>query len=167
VVGPQAISHSTSTSFDSASEYSRSGLLTFSRVCRVSGALSTLPTSRRVVRVVIPKDGELRAGGSFPRERVARARGDNAFREVSFPFGETSSCGRSVLVCLANTIRSQSFSLSQRFNPARTLWLYFAPHPPIGFVAFRVFPTQSAFTPLDDPYSLAVKQCPSCPASRR
>jgi hypothetical protein len=55
---------------------------------------------------------------------------------------------RSAPDCLTGTIRSQGFSPSQRFNPARALRLCFAPHPPIGFLAFRAFPTQPAVTPL-------------------
>jgi hypothetical protein len=62
-----------------------------------------------------------------------------------------------VLVCLTSTVHSQGFSPSQRFDPARALWLCFAPHPPIGFVvAFRAFPSRSAVTPLGARCSLAV-----------
>jgi hypothetical protein len=43
-------------------------------------------------------------------------------------------------VCLTVAIRSQSFSLSQRFDPARALWLCFAPHPPMGFRPSKPFP---------------------------
>jgi hypothetical protein len=45
-----------------------------------------------------------------------------------------------VSVCLADTVRSQSFSLSQRFEPARASWLCFTPHPPIGFRSPELFP---------------------------
>jgi hypothetical protein len=38
-----------------------------------------------------------------------------------------------VSVCLSDTVRSQGFSPSQRFEPAWTAWLCFAPHPPMGF----------------------------------
>jgi hypothetical protein len=38
-----------------------------------------------------------------------------------------------VSVCLSDTIRSQRFSRSQRFEPARASWLCFTPHPPLGF----------------------------------
>ena len=38
-----------------------------------------------------------------------------------------------VLVCLTGTVRSQGFSPSQRFDPAWTAWLCFAPLPPMGF----------------------------------
>jgi hypothetical protein len=62
-----------------------------------------------------------------------------------------------VPVYLTDTVRSQGFSPSQRFDPARTLWLCFTPHPPLGFpVAFRAFPSQSAGTPLDALCSPAV-----------
>jgi hypothetical protein len=37
-------------------------------------------------------------------------------------------------VCLTDTVRSQGFSPSQRFDPARASWLCFAPHPPLGFL---------------------------------
>jgi hypothetical protein len=46
----------------------------------------------------------------------------------------------SVLVYLANTIRSQSFSPSQRVDPIRTSWLCFTPNPPVGFWSSEVFP---------------------------
>lgn len=48
------------------------------------------------------------------------------------------------LACLTNTIRSQSFSPSQRFDPRTSLRLYFAPHPLIGFQTFRAFPTKAS-----------------------
>jgi hypothetical protein len=53
-----------------------------------------------------------------------------------------------VLVCLASTIHSQSFSLSQRFNPACTVWPYFMPLPSVGLQPSELFP-------LDKPYSLS------------
>jgi hypothetical protein len=55
---------------------------------------------------------------------------------------------RSAPDCLTGTIRSQGFSPSQRFNPARALRLCFTSLPPLGFSAFRAFPTQPAATPL-------------------
>lgn len=61
-------------------------------------------------------------------------------------------------VYLTDTIRSQGFSPSQRFRPARAVWLYFAPLPPIGFSTFRVFPTQTADPPLDESSSHAVER---------
>lgn len=45
-----------------------------------------------------------------------------------------------MLVCLASTIRSQGFSPSQRFDPTRASWLYFTPHPPVGFRPSECFP---------------------------
>jgi hypothetical protein len=54
-----------------------------------------------------------------------------------------------VSVCLADTVRSQSFSLSQRFEPAWAWWLCFAPHPPIGFRPSELFP-------LGQPWHLSV-----------
>jgi hypothetical protein len=53
-----------------------------------------------------------------------------------------------VLVCLSNTVRSQSFSLSQRFNPAYTVQLCFTLLPSIGFQPSELFP-------LGQPYSLS------------
>lgn len=63
---------------------------------------------------------------------------------------------RAAPVCLSGTLRSQGFSPSQRFSPARALRLCFAPHPPIGFLVFRAFPTQSAVAPLDARCSFVV-----------
>jgi hypothetical protein len=60
----------------------------------------------------------------------------------SVPFGVSSPGDRSIVrslersiasVCLADAIRSQGFSPSQRFEPAWTVWLFFTPHPPLGF----------------------------------
>jgi len=58
----------------------------------------------------------------------------------SFPFGEYSTGDRSVSVCLTDTVRPQGFSPSRRFDPARALWVYFTPHPPIGFRSSELFP---------------------------
>jgi hypothetical protein len=63
---------------------------------------------------------------------------------------------RAAPVCLSGTLRSQGFSPSQRFSPARALRLCFASHPPIGFPVFRAFPTQSAVAPLDARCSFVV-----------
>lgn len=41
--------------------------------------------------------------------------------------------------CLTDAIRSQSFSLSQRFSPGQSSWLYFTPHPPLGFMGLQSF----------------------------
>jgi hypothetical protein len=54
-----------------------------------------------------------------------------------------------VSVYLSDTIRSQSFSLSQRFEPAWASWLCFAPHPPLGFWPSELFP-------LSQPWHLSV-----------
>jgi hypothetical protein len=54
------------------------------------------------------------------------------------------------------TIRSQSFSLSQRFNPNTSLWLYFAPLPLIGFRPPKLFPLEPAGTSLNALCSLAL-----------
>ena len=50
----------------------------------------------------------------------------------SSPFG-VSARAIVMSVYLTDTVRSQGFSPSQRFDPARTSWLYFTPHPPLGF----------------------------------
>lgn len=52
-------------------------------------------------------------------------------------------------VYLTDTIHSQGFSPSQRFDPTLALQLCFTLHPPIGFSTFRAFPTQPAVAPLD------------------
>jgi hypothetical protein len=51
----------------------------------------------------------------------------------SVPFGVWA---RAIVVpvYLTGTVHSQGFSPSQRFDPARALWLCFAPHPPLGFL---------------------------------
>jgi hypothetical protein len=43
-------------------------------------------------------------------------------------------------VCLTDTVRPQGFSPSRRFDPARALWVCFAPLPPIGFGPSELFP---------------------------
>jgi hypothetical protein len=48
-------------------------------------------------------------------------------------------------VYLTDAIRSQSFSLSQRFKPARTLWSYFVPLPSIGFWPPELSPLNQQF----------------------
>jgi hypothetical protein len=58
----------------------------------------------------------------------------------SAPFGGKNQGDRTVLVCLPNTFRSQGFSPSQRFHPARAVWLCFTPLPPIGFRSSELFP---------------------------
>jgi len=58
----------------------------------------------------------------------------DTYREVLGPFSEVRRMNRYAPVCLAGTVRSQSFSLSQRFEPHSSLWLYFTPLPLIGFL---------------------------------
>lgn len=77
------------------------------------------------------------------------------------PFGGIGSSDRCVLAYHPSTIRSQSFSPSQRFSPTRTLWFCFTPHPPIGFLAYRAFPSQPAVTPSGVLYSPAVRPAPA------
>jgi hypothetical protein len=64
------------------------------------------------------------------RRRLPRVRSLSAFpaRAIVVP------------VCLSDTVRSQGFSPSQRFDPARASWLCFAPHPPLGFRSSELFP---------------------------
>lgn len=85
------------------------------------------------------KTGEAGWGHKDRTVYVAQQQHDT-IREVLFPFGEISLRDRYTSVCLTAAIRSQSFSLSQRFNPTRTLRLCFAPHPPLGFGSSEVFP---------------------------
>lgn len=58
---------------------------------------------------------------------------------VRVPFGVQT---RAIveLVCLTSSLRSQGFTPSQRFDPARALWPCFMPHPPLGFRPSRLFP---------------------------
>jgi len=77
----------------------------------------------------------------------------------SVPFDGLSTGGRSVSACLTDTFRSQSFSLSQRFDPARTSWLCFAPHPSRGFRSSELFP-------LSQPIPLA-RFCALLPSGQR
>jgi hypothetical protein len=57
----------------------------------------------------------------------------------SVPFGVST---RAIVmpVYLTDTFRSQGFSPSQRFHPARASWLCFTPHPPLGFRSSELFP---------------------------
>jgi len=77
-----------------------------------------------------------------PRWRVGARHAAGIQRRLpwgSVPFG-VSTWAIVVPVYLTDTIRSQSFSLSQRFEPARASWLCFAPHPPLGFRSSEPFP---------------------------
>jgi len=60
------------------------------------------------------------------------------------PFSEIRYANRSVTACLTATFRSQGFSPSQRFCPRVPSWLYFKPHPLVGFLAFRAFSTDTS-----------------------
>lgn len=68
--------------------------------------------------------------------RSSRARGVGqsltTTSQGSVPFGVST---RAIVMpdCLSGTFRSQGFSPSQRFHPARASWLCFTPHPPLGF----------------------------------
>jgi hypothetical protein len=64
--------------------------------------------------------------------RVA-ARNSTTSSRGSIPFDEIGSGDCWHVGLPRRRIHSQSFSLSQRFNPTRTLWSYFVPHPSIGF----------------------------------
>jgi hypothetical protein len=85
---------------------------------------------------------------------------DNASHGVWFLSAEDQVIVHA-LVYLTSTIRSQSFSLSQRFDPTWAVWFYFTPHPPLGFPAFRAFPSQSAVVPFGTPYSPVVEPAPA------
>jgi len=56
------------------------------------------------------------------------------------PFDGISDGDRYVPACLPGTIRSQGFSPSQRFHPTVASWLYFTPHPSLGFRPSEPFP---------------------------
>ena len=74
------------------------------------------PVVEELTRIVspIPRCNQSRV--QITSELVAEIL-DNASHGVLIPFGETGPSDRSVLAYLPNTIRSQSFSLSQRLNP--------------------------------------------------
>jgi hypothetical protein len=74
------------------------------------------------------------------------------------PFSEISQGDRCAPVFLTDTIRSQGFSPSQRFCPTQTLWLYFAPHPLIGFRPSELFPPEPAVMSLDILCSPAIRR---------
>jgi hypothetical protein len=58
----------------------------------------------------------------------------------SLPFDGINDGDRCVPACLPGTLRSQGFSPSQRFDPTDASWLYFTPHPSIGFRPSELFP---------------------------
>jgi hypothetical protein len=73
----------------------------------------------------------------------------DAYREVPGPFSEIRRMNRNVPACLTGTIRSQSFSLSQRLDPHSSSWLCFTPHPLIGFLPPEL--PSPPVTPFGDP----------------
>jgi hypothetical protein len=78
-----------------------------------------------------------------PPKRIASARHAAGIRR-QLPWGSDplGVCTQAIVapVYLTGTIRSRSFSLPQRFEPARASWLCFAPHPPTGFWPSELFP---------------------------
>jgi len=56
----------------------------------------------------------------------------------SVPYGVLIRAIVTTTAYLTVAIRSRGFSPPQRFDPARALWLYFTPHPPLGFGLQRV-----------------------------
>jgi len=82
----------------------------------------------RPIYAAVASHGFHRDGGHA--RHTAASRG--TFREVRFLTAK-SVWVIVMLVYLTNTVRSRGFSPSQRFDPTRTLWLCFTPHPPIGF----------------------------------
>jgi hypothetical protein len=116
------------------------------------GAESLPPTCRAGTEVLT---GQRQVGTEVPTRRGlcsgasarARASARHATRKLMAPplrffvLSAFLSLGsRNVSLCLADTIRSQGFSPSQRFDPPRAWRLCFASLPPIGFLAFRAFP---------------------------
>jgi hypothetical protein len=57
----------------------------------------------------------------------------------SVPFDGIRCVDRFALDCLPSAFRSQGFSPSQRFNPDTPSWLYFKPHPSLGFGDLQSF----------------------------
>jgi hypothetical protein len=74
-------------------------------------------------------------------DRTVRTKVSGTPSRGSVPFSENRCANRCVSACLTDTFRSQGFSPSQRFEPHAPLRLCFTPHPLIGFVTFRAFPT--------------------------
>jgi hypothetical protein len=104
------------------------------------------PTNPRITRYVCHTHDK-RAGDSGSQTGTK-----DAYREVLGPFSEIRRMNRYAPVCLAGTVRSQSFSLSQRFDPHSSLWLCFVPHPLVGFLP-QELPSPSV-TPLGNVTSL-------------
>jgi hypothetical protein len=101
------------------------------------------PCARQGERLDKPWEPSVPPVSALPRQRFdARHAAGNRRRLPwsSAPLGEISSGGRDTSVCLTDAIRSQGFSPSQRFDPARASWLCFTPHPPTGFRPSELFP---------------------------
>jgi hypothetical protein len=113
------------------------------RRCRLSIGVLPLGTSAGSVSRAVPGPLEARCASLGPPRWIEQDAQQDRYGispGVRFPFGVFA---RAIveLVCLSSSVRSQGFSPSQRFDPAQALWLCFAPHPPIGFLTFRAFPT--------------------------
>jgi len=99
---------------------------------RVSGSLAASP-KRGGWLAVLPKAASHLRFTEVSRGCKTRSVGYGRLLPWgSVPFG-VSVRAIVVSVCLTDTIRSRGFSPSQRFEPAWTSWLCFAPHPPLGF----------------------------------
>jgi hypothetical protein len=99
---------------------------------RVSGSLAASP-KRGGLLAVLPKAASHLRFTEVSRGCKTRSVGYGRLLPWgSVPFG-VSVRAIVVSVCLTDTIRSRGFSPSQRFEPAWTSWLCFAPHPPLGF----------------------------------
>lgn len=83
-------------------------------------------------------------GGHRPRPVAPRktrsGTSDDTFPGVRSLSANSARAIVGVPVCLTDTVRPQGFSPSRRFDPARALWVCFAPHPPIGFRSSELFP---------------------------
>lgn len=107
-------------------------------------------------------------GFSSPPHPVGDRRSTRVYRwrlpGVRFLSAKSARVIVHALVCLANALRSQSFSLSQRFAPTRALRLCFTPHPPIGFGPSELCSTRPAAMPLGIRCSLVVGAARSKPS---
>jgi len=113
--------------------------------------ISAAPRCRRVV-VRALMQASVRGPGARHATRKLMAPPLGSFVLSAF----FSLGNRNVPVYLSGTVRSQGFSPSQRFLPARALRLCFASHPPLGFSVFRAFSTQPAVASFDARCSFVV-----------
>jgi hypothetical protein len=103
-----------------------------------ASSLSARPHPPRRVWVVRPSRSRLPRsfasgqGRQHPRETRSGIY-DGASPGVRPPSTTGARAIVGVAVYLTATFRSQGFSPSQRFDPARASWLCFAPQPPVGF----------------------------------